>query len=158
MTMKLSLAALLLVVVVASVSAFAPSSGNNKRAHTHHDGGVEQEGPSSLLLLRSSRFAASTTTASKNISGDTTGSSNNSASSRRRTNSIPSTNTAGADEQDQSSWQVDLERLLDPTISVAQRQILLSRLLSANSEIRESVQTALRDRKVSATLHLLHLR
>lgn len=47
-----------------------------------------------------------------------------------------------------STWQSDLERLLDPMTSVAQRQILLSNLLNANEEIRTSVQEAFRDRKV----------
>jgi hypothetical protein len=46
------------------------------------------------------------------------------------------------------TWQTDLERLLDPSTSPAQRQILVSDLLNANAEIRASVETALRDRKV----------
>jgi hypothetical protein len=46
------------------------------------------------------------------------------------------------------TWQADLERLLDPSTSPAQRQILVSDLLNANAEIRASVETALRDRKV----------
>ena len=46
------------------------------------------------------------------------------------------------------SWQERLESLLDPTTSLAQRQILVSELLSANQDIRDSVTAALRDRKV----------
>jgi hypothetical protein len=46
------------------------------------------------------------------------------------------------------TWQADLERLLDPSTSPAQRQILVSDLLNANADIRASVETALRDRKV----------
>ena len=50
--------------------------------------------------------------------------------------------------QTPDNWQAKLETLLDPRTGLAQRQILASELLSSNSEIRESVQTALRDRKV----------
>ena len=47
------------------------------------------------------------------------------------------------------SWQTDLEQLLlDPKISLAQRQVLISDLMNANAEIRESVNTAIRERKV----------
>eukprot|EP00541_Cyclophora_tenuis_P005607 CAMPEP_0116543816 /NCGR_PEP_ID=MMETSP0397-20121206/1775_1 /TAXON_ID=216820 /ORGANISM="Cyclophora tenuis, Strain ECT3854" /LENGTH=471 /DNA_ID=CAMNT_0004067965 /DNA_START=52 /DNA_END=1467 /DNA_ORIENTATION=- len=49
-------------------------------------------------------------------------------------------------------WQVKLETLLDPRTSVAQRQIMASELLSANEDIRESVLTALRDRKIDSLL------
>lgn len=51
-----------------------------------------------------------------------------------------------------SSWQAKLETLLDPRTGLAQRQILLSELLTANEEIRQSVLTALRDRKVKEYL------
>lgn len=50
-----------------------------------------------------------------------------------------------------TTWQEDLERVLDPTTSNAQRQILVSDLLQSTektADIRASVQTALRDRKV----------
>jgi hypothetical protein len=47
------------------------------------------------------------------------------------------------------SWQTDLEKLLvDPKLSLAQRQVLISDLMNANAEIRESVTTAIRERKV----------
>ena len=49
---------------------------------------------------------------------------------------------------------MDLERLLDPTTTPAQRQILLSNLLNANTEIQASVQKALRDRQVGMTQRL----
>ena len=51
---------------------------------------------------------------------------------------------------EKKTWQADLERLLDPSTSVAQRQILLSDLLNANAEIAASVQDALRSRKVKS--------
>lgn len=57
------------------------------------------------------------------------------------------------EEEPEESWQQRLESLLDPTTSLAQRQILMSELLSANQEIRDSVTEALRDRKVK-TEHL----
>jgi hypothetical protein len=66
------------------------------------------------------------------------GGSESSANSFRTMNSSSSVKT----------WQTDLERLLDPSTSPAQRQILVSDLLNANAEIRASVETALRDRKV----------
>lgn len=46
------------------------------------------------------------------------------------------------------TWQERLESLLDPSTPLAQRQILMSELLSANQDIRDSVSAALRDRKV----------
>jgi phosphatidylserine/phosphatidylglycerophosphate/cardiolipin synthase-like enzyme len=51
-------------------------------------------------------------------------------------------------ESDDESWQERLESLLLPSTPLAQRQILISELLSSNQEIRDSVSTALRDRKV----------
>lgn len=59
-----------------------------------------------------------------------------------------------ADDDDNSSkpWQASLDELLDPTTSVAQRQILLSKLVGANEEIRSDVLTALRDRKIDPIL------
>jgi hypothetical protein len=51
-------------------------------------------------------------------------------------------------EQEERSWQASLEKLLDPTTPLQQRQNLLSELLNSNQEIRESVVMALRDRKV----------
>jgi hypothetical protein len=47
------------------------------------------------------------------------------------------------------TWQADLEKLFDPTISLSQRQILISDLMNANAEIRDSVNTAVRERKVN---------
>lgn len=46
------------------------------------------------------------------------------------------------------TWQERLESLLDPSTPLAQRQILMSELLSSNQDIRDSVSEALRDRKV----------
>jgi hypothetical protein len=46
------------------------------------------------------------------------------------------------------TWQESLDSLLDPTTPAAKRQILLSDLLNASDEIRESVQDALANGKV----------
>ena len=46
------------------------------------------------------------------------------------------------------TWQESLDSLLDPTTPAAKRQILLSDLLNASDDIRESVQDALANRKV----------
>jgi hypothetical protein len=48
-----------------------------------------------------------------------------------------------------STWKNDLDEILNPTTAQARRQILVSQLLTANAEIRASVEAALRDRKVS---------
>jgi hypothetical protein len=45
------------------------------------------------------------------------------------------------------SWKEDLEDLLDPTTPMTKRQNLLADLLSANQDIRQAVQTALREQK-----------
>ena len=47
-----------------------------------------------------------------------------------------------------SSWQENLELLLAPDTSVAERQIMLSDLLNSGEKIQDSVRTALRERKV----------
>jgi hypothetical protein len=48
------------------------------------------------------------------------------------------------------SWQAKLDDLLDPSTNLADRQILLSELLTANDEIRDDVLDALTNRKVRA--------
>lgn len=53
-----------------------------------------------------------------------------------------------SDDED-ASWQKNVDMLLAPDTSVAQRQIVLSDLLSSGDKIQESVRTALRERKVS---------
>ena len=52
------------------------------------------------------------------------------------------------DDNNDSSWQKNLDMLLAPDTSVAERQIVLSDLLSSGDEIQESVRTALKERKV----------
>ena len=48
-----------------------------------------------------------------------------------------------------STWQAKIDSLLDPSTPLASRQLLLSELLAANQEIRESVRSALSTGKVS---------
>jgi hypothetical protein len=67
------------------------------------------------------------------------------ASAKKR---APPKKTSVAQKQEQQSWQADLEALLDPKTALADRQVLFSKLMNANAEIRASVETALRDRKV----------
>jgi hypothetical protein len=54
----------------------------------------------------------------------------------------------GAKGGPQETWKNDLDDLLNPMTTQARRQILLSQLLTANGDIRASVEAALRDRKV----------
>jgi len=49
-------------------------------------------------------------------------------------------------------WQAKLETLLDPRTSLAKRQILASELAAANEDIRDSVLTAVKDRKIDPLL------
>jgi hypothetical protein len=58
------------------------------------------------------------------------------------------------EESPQKPWQAKLEDLLDPKTNLAERQILLSELLSANDEIRESVLDAMASRKVGIYYHV----
>lgn len=53
------------------------------------------------------------------------------------------------------SWQEDLDELLNPMTPVARKQILLSDLAGANSDIQASIQSALRDGKVSQFTRVL---
>jgi hypothetical protein len=56
-----------------------------------------------------------------------------------------------------STWQKNLDVLLAPDTSVAERQIVLSDLLSSRDAIQKSVRTALRERKVSFIVFILVL-
>lgn len=56
------------------------------------------------------------------------------------------------DTVDDSSWQKNLDQLLAPDTSSAERQIVLSDLLSSGDKIQESVRTALRERKIDGLL------
>jgi len=58
----------------------------------------------------------------------------------------------GDEDDDESGWQSKLDDVLDPATSMAKRQTLLSELLSANDEIRESVLSAVRDQKIDPLL------
>jgi hypothetical protein len=58
------------------------------------------------------------------------------------------------EESPEKPWQAKLEDLLDPKTNLAERQILLSELLSANDEIRESVLDAMASRKVGRNLYV----
>lgn len=51
-----------------------------------------------------------------------------------------------------TTWQESLEMLLDPSTPSVKRQILLSDLVSANQDIRNDVQSALKDRKIDTLL------
>jgi hypothetical protein len=55
-------------------------------------------------------------------------------------------------EDPTTTWQSKIDSLLDPATPLASRQLLLSELLAANQEIRDSVQEALTTRKVSAAI------
>ena len=52
-------------------------------------------------------------------------------------------------EDNDDAWQKNLDMLVAPDTTAAERQIVLSDLLSSGDEIQESVRTALRERKVS---------
>lgn len=51
-----------------------------------------------------------------------------------------------------STWQAKIDSLLDPSTPLASRQLLLSELLAANQEIRESVRSALSTGKIDGLL------
>lgn len=51
-----------------------------------------------------------------------------------------------------STWQESLEAFLDPMTPPAKKQILLSDLVSSNEEIRSSLESALRERKLDPIL------
>jgi hypothetical protein len=50
--------------------------------------------------------------------------------------------------KEKKTWQSKLDDLLNPTTTPAERQILLSELLSSNEQIRESVMDAMASRRV----------
>jgi hypothetical protein len=56
------------------------------------------------------------------------------------------------DTNGSSTWQAKIDSLLDPSTPLASRQLLLSELLAANQEIRDSVQAALATGKVSLAI------
>lgn len=60
--------------------------------------------------------------------------------------------TSEGDVAEDSSWQKNLDMLLRPDTSSAERQIVLSDLLTSGEDIQESVRTALRERKIDGLL------
>ena len=65
------------------------------------------------------------------------------------TKPVDESNIFDNNDDEDASWQKNVDMLLAPDTSVAQRQIVLSDLLSSGDKIQESVRTALRERKVS---------
>jgi len=56
------------------------------------------------------------------------------------------------EDENEKPWQTKLDELVDPSTNLADRQILLSELLSSNDEIRDSVFDALTNRKLDPLL------
>lgn len=54
--------------------------------------------------------------------------------------------------EDEQTWQQSLDELLDPVTPLSRRQALLNDLIGANAEIRESVQEAVKERKIDPIL------
>lgn len=54
--------------------------------------------------------------------------------------------------EDEKTWQAKLDDLLDPTTNAADRQIILSQLLTSNDKIRDDVLDALTNRKIDPLL------
>lgn len=75
------------------------------------------------------------------------GTSNSGKSSKRTKTPVTAASSSS------STWKNDLDEILNPTTAQARRQILLSQLLTANADIRVSVEAALRDRKVCTYLY-----
>jgi len=63
--------------------------------------------------------------------------------------SVPRTTNNSSVEQ---PWQAKLDNLLDPSTNLADRQILLSELLTSNDKIRDDVLDALANRKIDPLL------
>jgi hypothetical protein len=66
---------------------------------------------------------------------------------KNKKNGSSSSSASNSKSTTTRSWKEDLEDLLDPATSMAKRQTLLADLLSANQDIRQAVQTALREQK-----------
>jgi hypothetical protein len=73
------------------------------------------------------------------------------------TKPVPEASIDDDNSKDESSWQESLDVLLAPDTSVAERQIMLSDLLSSGKEIQASVRTALRERKVNHIICFMHV-
>ena len=68
---------------------------------------------------------------------------------KMRVAATTSSSSSSSSSSSNNKWQKNLDTLIfDRTTTIAQRQILISDLFNANSEIRESLTTALRDRTV----------
>ena len=62
--------------------------------------------------------------------------------------SASTTSSSSASTMDEKPWQAKLDDLLDPKTNLADRQILLSELLTSNDKIQDDVMDALTNRKV----------
>lgn len=64
----------------------------------------------------------------------------------------PSPRTRNNNNNKPRTWKDDLDELLDPATEMNRRQALFTDVVSANQDIREAVETALRDRKIDPLL------
>jgi hypothetical protein len=138
-----------------SLVATATRSWSSLMIPKHQDERLYSSSTTSVLRMATTRntqesagdefatFAASLEDDAKREETKATGSSMSSSRSSSSSNGQQKERTSRS-----SSWQADLERLLDPTTPAAQRQIVLSDLMNANEDIRDSVVSALRDRRV----------
>lgn len=56
------------------------------------------------------------------------------------------------DDEQMATWKDSLDEFLDPLTPIAKKQVLLSDLINSNEEIRQSVEQALRERKIDPVL------
>jgi hypothetical protein len=147
---RISLFSILLVSSLNGAASWTSTAGHQRPTHSLRHLHVLK------VAADSSRAAASTEEASGGDDFSSFAASLEQDAMQRKSSSTTPTrrgstsaNTArSSSTTNKNTWQADLERLLDPSTSPSQRQILLSDLLNANADIRASVQAAIRDRKV----------
>ena len=135
-TRNIAVAILAAVLLQSGSEAYLPAGSSHTAAFRR-----------TLMISTSSSLGQSTTTTTTDFSSfadslesdlDDDGSNN-----PARTSASPRTTVSV-----EKPWQAKLDDLLDPSTNLADRQILLSELLTSNDKIRDDVLDALTNRKV----------
>ena len=135
MNSKKSAILLLVAILNPSVDAYLPSSSTSTGAFRRRLSGGFVLASSSTTTTTSADFSTFANSLESDLDDDFDDNASND----------PMRGSAATADK---PWQAKLDDLLDPSTNLADRQILLSELLTSNDKIRDDVLDALTNRKV----------
>jgi len=125
-----------------SVDAYLPTS-RSTRAFQRRLSFVSPASPSSALATSSSTTSTDFSTFANSLESDF---------DDDRDDPMRESASTTENNDNEKPWQAKLDDLLDPATNLADRQILLSELLTSNDKIRDDVLDALTNRKIDPLL------